>query len=147
MKKLLIICILLLGISNLKAQTKIDTFVSKYLGAPYRWGGEDSTGIDCSGLTKNFSLYAFGIELPRTAKEQMKVVQKVPKDSLKGGDLVFFKSSRSPSGYHVGVYLHDGYYIHAASKRVGVIISSIKSNKAILMVGRIIYKNINAHKH
>jgi cell wall-associated NlpC family hydrolase len=145
MKKLFF-TLLFVGLTlKAKSQTKIDTFAQKWIGVPYTWGGLDSTGIDCSGLIKKFSLSIFGQDIPRTTREQMKVVKKISIDSIKEGDLIFFKSKRSPSGYHVGVYLHDGLFLHAASKKLGVIVSSFEHNKTVLMIGRIIKQNINAY--
>jgi cell wall-associated NlpC family hydrolase len=58
-------------------------------------------------------------------------------DSIKTGDLIFFKSKSSPTGYHVGFYLWNGQFMHAASRRVGVIISEL-DKKSIYVIRRII---------
>jgi cell wall-associated NlpC family hydrolase len=94
------------------------------LGVRYRWNGNsEKWGFDCSGLVK--SLYEkFNISLPRSSKEQYKIGERVEKDKLEVGDLVFFSSrGRIPS--HVGIYLGDNQFLHAARKARRVIISNL----------------------
>jgi cell wall-associated NlpC family hydrolase len=83
------------------------------LGAPYRNGGADPAGFDCSG----FVTYVFGqhgVALPRTVQALATVGADV--DSPSGGDLVFFRTSgRGPS--HVGIALGPDRFIHAPSSR------------------------------
>ena len=81
-----------------------------YLGTPYRYGGKDPSGFDCSGLTY-FVYREYGYELPRSAGDQTSAGRWVSKGDLKAGDLVFFKTSEK--GYHVGIYAGNGYFIHA----------------------------------
>lgn len=97
---------------------KIAVTAGKYIGTPYRYGGTSPKGFDCSGLT--YYVYKkFGYKLPRRARDQMKKGKHVAKSKLKPGDLVFFKSSYY-SGYHVGIFVGNGKFIHAPSsgKRV-----------------------------
>jgi len=86
-----------------------------FLGAPYRFGGMSLQGIDCSAFVKRIYSF-FDITLPRTAREQANVGQKVSRDELVIGDLVFFNTRRYYIS-HVGIYIGDGQFVHAASGR------------------------------
>ncbi len=89
----------------------------------YRWGGLSKKGVDCSGFVY-LSFLEHGIKLPRTTALQVKLGETIPKNKLKTGDLVFFKTSRTVR--HVGIYLKDNKFIHASSSK-GVTTSSLKS--------------------
>jgi len=86
-----------------------------FLGAPYRFGGMSLKGIDCSAFVKRIYSF-FDITLPRTAREQANVGQKVSRDELVVGDLVFFNTQRYYIS-HVGIYIGDGQFVHASSGR------------------------------
>jgi len=101
-----------------------------YLGGKYVWGGTQPKGFDCSGYVKY--LYAQqGIELPRTAYAQSKVGKYVSKNNLKKGDLLFFLTNkkRHIPITHVGMYIGNDKFIHAASRKKGIIISSFSKSK------------------
>jgi probable lipoprotein NlpC len=106
-------------------ESTIMAFVNYWIGVPYRYGGTDMKGIDCSGFTQRFYKEVFLKDIPRTAKTQFRALTKITKDCLQPGDLIFFSSKGSPSGWHVGVYLQDNSFIHAANKRLGVVISKL----------------------
>jgi cell wall-associated NlpC family hydrolase len=91
-----------------------------YRGAPYVWGATGKFGaFDCSGFCQY--LYAKrGIRLPRTAKQQYGAGIPINRASLKTGDLVFFNTDRGPIT-HVGMYIGEGRFIHAANPRRGVV--------------------------
>lgn len=116
-------------VGKVKAQiTTNDTlnnFVTTWLKTPYRYGGNTKNGTDCSNLTQKLYKEVFGLELPRVSWKQWSVTQRVPKNDLSTGDLVFFRSKSSPTGWHVGVYLTENYFVHASSKKNGVKISSL----------------------
>lgn len=103
---------------------EIKEVISEWIGVPYRYGGTTKKGIDCSGLTQQLYKQIYSIVIPRTAKQQWAHTERVNKDSLQEGDLVFFKS-RGPSGWHVGMYVGEGKFVHAPSKRKTVKISDL----------------------
>ena len=96
-----------------------------FLGAPYRLGGSSLKGIDCSGLVKKIYA-AFSIDLPRTAYEQSRIGMRVSRKELVEGDLLFFNTRRSFG--HVGIYIGDNKFIHAASQKRGVRVSSLNES-------------------
>ena len=82
-------------------------------GTPYQLGGTDRSGIDCSAYMQVLFSDQFRADLPRTTLEQMRLGEAVSRRDLQAGDLVFF--SPSSKSRHVGVYLSDGYFVHAGS--------------------------------
>jgi peptidoglycan DL-endopeptidase LytE len=105
------------------APGRLVTFAKKMLNIPYKFGGNSILGIDCSAYVKK--VYGlFGIDLPRTAREQFNSGEPIDKDQLSVGDLVFFRTYASfPS--HVGIYIGNNLFIHASSKGRKVTISSL----------------------
>jgi len=93
---------------------------------PYRNGGSDPSGFDCSGLI----WYVFaqhGIAVPRTVDDQFRLGRQVPPDSLKPGDLVFFRTAgRSVS--HVGMAIGGDEFVHAPSTRGEVRVERLGSS-------------------
>jgi cell wall-associated NlpC family hydrolase len=87
-----------------------------FVGVPYLWGGTSpNTGFDCSGLS--MTVYQLnGLDLPRSSKEQYEAGTPVEKNDLLKGDLVFFATSGKNKVAHVGIYVGDGRFIHAAGK-------------------------------
>lgn len=83
-----------------------------WIGVPYRYGGDDRSGIDCSAFVMSvFS--AISVHLPRTSRQQYAGTKRVSSDELQFGDLVFFKNGSTIS--HVGLYIGNGWMIHASS--------------------------------
>lgn len=81
------------------------------IGTPYCRGGSNGTCFDCSGFT-TYVYKQVGIELPRSANSQYKVINKISREDRLLGDLVFFRS-KSGYVYHVGIYAGDNKIIHS----------------------------------
>ena len=99
---------------------------SKWLGVPYRYGGNSKKGTDCSGLTCSIYKKVYHKKLQRSSEDQRtEDCRKVTKRNLREGDLVFFHNGRKKrKASHVGIYLKEGKFIHASSSQ-GVIISEL----------------------
>jgi cell wall-associated NlpC family hydrolase len=94
-----------------------------FRGTPYRSGGADPSGFDCSGLVQ-YVLAQRGLAMPRLVSEQFLVGRPVDRRSLTPGDLVFFRiDSRDIS--HVGIALGDGAFVHAPKSNGAVRIESL----------------------
>jgi len=97
--------------------------IDRYIGIPYRFGGDSTNGIDCSAFTRR--LYREqGVELPRTSREQAMVGMDTG-NLLIPGDLIFFNTSMTGTISHVGVYMDNNTFAHASSSQ-GVTKSSIR---------------------
>jgi cell wall-associated NlpC family hydrolase len=95
-------------------------------GSPYRSGGSDPAGFDCSG----FIWYVFaqhGIRVPRTVGEQFREGMDVRTDGLEAGDLLFF-STEAPGPSHVGMVIGGDEFVHAPSARGEVRVERLSSS-------------------
>lgn len=97
------------------------------LGKSYVGGSNGPNSFDCSGLAK-YIYQQVGINLPRTAADQFQTGIRVTKSELLPGDLVFFGRNGSAGIGHVGVYVGDNNFIHAANSRLGVVKTSLSSS-------------------
>lgn len=94
----------------------------EWRGTKYRMGSlVKKNGVDCSGFVLLTFRDLFGIELPRSTREQNLLGTEVKRDQLQTGDLVFFHTGRTK---HVGIYLENNQFLHA-STRAGVKISKM----------------------
>lgn len=101
-------------------------YAMEFVGVPYRYGGNDRGGLDCSGLVCRVYQDVAHFKLPRNSAEQGEFCRRISKGKLKAGDLLFFTGKRGGGGRvsHVAIYIGRGKMVHASSSR-GVIVSSI----------------------
>ena len=97
--------------------------VNSWLGVPYKYGGTDREGIDCSAFVGEIYRQVYGISLNRTANDMLRNVTLISKAQLKEGDIVFFTNSKGKVS-HVGIYLKDGLFAHASTSN-GVSVSRL----------------------
>ncbi len=110
------------AMANLKSK-QLYKFITDWTGVKYRFGGLDKSGIDCSGFAFLLEKEIYGITLPRISRDQASVVKNKNINNLKEGDLVFF-SFGGNNVDHVGVYLNNGFFVHASTNR-GVIVDDL----------------------
>lgn len=141
MKKILLV--LLLSISNISFSQKVvtlDEFIIEWKGVPYRLGGHSKTGIDCSQFTKRLYKDVYNKQLENVAWRQWNQTKRVSKANLEVGDIVFFNSNVSPSGWHCGIYIGNNKFVHSSNRREGVKISDLSEypyNRSYKGVGRL----------
>jgi cell wall-associated NlpC family hydrolase len=99
----------------------------RFLGVPYRWGGEDKGGFDCSGLTM-VSYRLNGLALPRNSRAQFDAGRAVGQQALQRGDLVFFATQGGRRVTHVGIYIGNDEFIHAPRAGKTVRVARLSSN-------------------
>lgn len=96
-------------------------YAYNFLGVPYVWGGTSPSGFDCSGYTQ-YVCRQFGYTINRVAASQLDNGYSVSMSQLQPGDLVFFANTyaSNEAATHVGFYVGNGNFIHAASGGVKV---------------------------
>ncbi len=94
-------------------------------GAPYRDGGGDPSGFDCSGFV-TYVYQQHGVAVPRVVRDQFRVGKTVDRSRLEAGDLVFF-STVAPGASHVGIMIGGDQFIHAPSERGVVRVENLSS--------------------
>ncbi len=113
----------------LAGRDSLVTLTRQQVGLRYRWGAkEPGKAFDCSALVQWIAGF-FGRDLPRTAAQQARTGIEVAKDTaqLLPGDLLMFGKGKRVT--HVGIYVGEGKYVHAANRRKGVIESEISRAK------------------
>jgi len=133
MKNILLIFILLFSTNTIKnpkiifsppqEKNTLFYFIKDWINTPYRLGGTNKRGVDCSAFIRKLYEEVYDTYLPRTAYHQYKISRRIKKRDLEKGDLVFFKTmGKNP--WHVGMYLGSGLFIHS-SINFGVTVSSM----------------------
>lgn len=115
-------------------------FIDEWWATSYRYGGSTKKGIDCSALTSLLLSTVYAIGVPRTARDQYAASDKISREDMQEGDLVFFNTRGGIS--HVGVYLSNDRFVHASTSS-GVTISSLNDDyysKRFIGAGRPVVK-------
>lgn len=94
---------------------------AEWQGTRYRRGGMSKQGVDCSGYVHLTFKERLGLDVPRSSIALVQTGDPVEKSALQTGDLVFFRTGRTR---HVGIYLDNGQFMHASTRK-GVMISSL----------------------
>lgn len=114
-----------------KSRELLGRVARSFQGFRYTKGGGSINGMDCSSYVQRV-YKVFGVDLPRTAREQFRMGYTVAKNALQVGDLVFFKRAKSREPTHVGIYLGDNKYIHTSLTKRQVEIDSLDGRYANL---------------
>ena len=114
------------GASPAQARLTLLATAETFLGVPYRFGGTDRRGMDCSGFVYVSFREALRYNIPRTSIAMYNWAHRIPTSELQPGDLVFFVTVGARVS-HVGIYVGGGRFIHSASDgpQTGVIISRL----------------------
>jgi cell wall-associated NlpC family hydrolase len=95
-------------------------------GAPYRDGGTDPSGFDCSGFTQ-YVFAQYGVSLPREVRDQFRWGKAVKPEELATGDLIFFTTTE-PGASHVAIAVGGDEFVHAPSSAGVVRVERLNSN-------------------
>jgi len=117
---------------------RLITFISDWLGTPYKYGGKTKKGTDCSGFIMVLYKEVYGIDLARSSYDIAKNSKEIKKKHLKESDLVFFKTTKNRIS-HVGIYISGNKFAHASSSR-GVTINDLSEDyyvRTFAMAGRV----------
>jgi cell wall-associated NlpC family hydrolase len=95
-------------------------------GAPYRNGGTDAAGFDCSGFTQ-YVFARYGVSIPREVQEQYQIGKSVKVENVGPGDLLFFTTT-APGASHVGIAIGGDEFVHAPSSTGVVRVEHLSSS-------------------
>jgi cell wall-associated NlpC family hydrolase len=106
----------------------IAQFALGFRGVPYRLGGADPGGFDCSGLVQ-YVFAQYGISVPRIVEQQYEIGDTIRPAEIKPGDLIFFNTNRRGDGAsHVAIALGQDSFVHAPNSTGVVRIETLGSN-------------------
>jgi len=117
-------------------------FIDKWLKTPYKYGGNDESGIDCSGFIQRLLVDVYSIQVPRTSAQQFFTKNVEPfhdNQYFSEGDLVFFATVPGQPISHVGMYLRNRYFVNASTSS-GVSLASLDDpywKKRFVAAGRV----------
>ena len=127
--------------AHLQGKNRLQQAAERWLGVPYRYGGNDRTGIDCSGLAVQLYREVFHLKLPRNAAAQRTLGYAVHAPYLKPGDLLFFRFKGEEGIEHVAVYLGNDRFVHASRSR-GVVINKLNDpyyRRHLIVIRRVLH--------
>lgn len=101
--------------------------IDEWYGTSYCMGGSTKDCIDCSAFTHIIMQNVYNVNVPRTADEQYKSSQHINLEDLNEGDLVFFNTNGGNDMSHVGVYMLNNKFVHAATSG-GVMVSDMNDS-------------------
>jgi lipoprotein Spr/probable lipoprotein NlpC len=106
---------------------KLIAAAAAWLGAPYRAGGMTKAGTDCSGFVSSLYKEVFDIHLQHGGATMLHQMKQIVRKGLplKEGDILFFRHGRRIT--HVGMYLKDFKFIHAATRTRGVVVDDLRT--------------------
>lgn len=100
--------------------------VNDWLGVPYKYGGTDRDGIDCSAFVGVVYRQVYKINLHRTSNDMLRDVELIGRSQIQEGDILFFTNSKGKVS-HVGVYLKDDLFAHSSTSN-GVSVSNLNDS-------------------
>lgn len=113
-----------LGVSENKiSNIELYSFIDEWYGVPYKFGGKNKNGIDCSNFTSTLYKIIYSKTLNGSSASIFKQCKVISKSELKEGDLLFFKIEKDEIS-HIGVYLQNNKFVHATTKK-GVMIDDL----------------------
>lgn len=101
---------------------QVADLAAQYVGSRYVWGGASPSGFDCTGLVM-WVFGQFGVAMPHSEAGQLTSGERVAADDLEPGDVLVFANTYRRGLSHVGIYLGEGRFVHAADESHGVLVS------------------------
>ena len=99
------------------------SFIDDWYGVPYKYGGKNKSGIDCSNFTSTLYSSVYKKTLSGNSSSIYNMCKSLSKNDLQEGDLVFFKIETNDIS-HIGVYLQNNKFVHATTKK-GIMIDDL----------------------